>query len=236
MSDESNRESRPDPTPPNVQPVSPTDGQTGISTNPTVTATFDKDMGAATIQNNFELRDASNNVVPATVTYEEGSRTARLTPNSPIDNSKTYTATLKGGAEGVKDAEGNALAQAMSWSFTTAAPTPTPTSPPYNLYFATVCVLVGAAAYVLTMVIFRSLIKAPEDVAIVSGSLGVLFTLIGTVAGTYFGIKRSSDTEDKGRAAESDANERTQETYDKARKASLMVNPKDPEVDVRDLL
>jgi hypothetical protein len=65
--------------------------------------------------------------------------------------------------------------------------------------------------------------------------LGVLFTPIGTVAGTYFGIKSSSDPQNKGRAAESKANERALEESDKARKASLMVNPKDPEAKVQDL-
>jgi hypothetical protein len=121
------------------------------------------------------------------------------------------------------------------------APPPNPT--PYNFYFAIASVGVGAVAYVLTMLIFRGVIGAPKDVAIVSGALGVLFTLIGTIAGTFFGIKTSSDTQDKARAAESKANERTQEANkraldesDKARKASLMVNPKDPEVEARKLL
>jgi hypothetical protein len=120
---------------------------------------------------------------------------------------------------------------------------PPPKTSPYNFYFAIASVGVGAAAYVLTMLIFRELIEAPGDVAIVSGALGVLFTLIGTIAGTFFGIKSSSDTQDKARAAESKANERTQEANkraldesDKARKASLMVNPKDQEVDARELL
>lgn len=125
-----------------------------------------------------------------------------------------------------------------------------PKPPPYNFYFAIASVGVGGVAYVLTMLIFRGLIKTPEDVAIVSGALGVLFTLIGTLAGTFFGIKSSSDTQDKARVAESKANERTEEANerteeankraldesDKARKASLMVNPKDPEVDAQELL
>jgi len=118
-----------------------------------------------------------------------------------------------------------------------------PPKPPYNFYFAIGSVGATAVAYILTILIFRGLIEAPEDVAIVSGALGVLFTLIGTIAGTFFGIKSSSDTQDKARAAESKANERTQEANkraldesDKARKASLMVNPKDPEVDAQELL
>jgi hypothetical protein len=100
--------------------------------------------------------------------------------------------------------------------------TPPPT-PPYNFYFAIASVGVGAAAYVLTMLIFREVIGAPKDVAIVSGALGVLFTLIGTI-------------ESKANERTQEANKRALDESDKARKASLMVNPKDPEVEARELL
>ena len=73
-------------------------------------------------------------------------------------------------------------------------------SPPYNLIFAIVAALVAGGAYVLTMWLFQDLIKAPEDAAIVSGAVGGLFTLIGTVTGAYFGIKSTSDANDKARA------------------------------------
>jgi hypothetical protein len=220
MTDESNGESRPDPTPPNVQSVSPTSGQTGLSTNATVTATFDEAMDAGTINSStFELRDASGNLVSANVTYDAGSSTATLTPTAPLDNSKTYTATVKSGENGAKDAAGNALAQDMSWSFTTAAPTPT--SPPYGFYFAGGAIAVGLIAYVATIIAFRTAL----DGAAVTGALGALFTLIGTVSGAYFGIKRSSDTEDKGRDAERAANERAQEESRAARNAAGALNP-----------
>jgi hypothetical protein len=228
MTEENNTVQPVSPTTPTVQPVSPTDGQTGISTNATVTAAFDKDMNAATIQDNFELRDASNNVVPATVTYEEGSRTARLTPNSPLDNSKTYTATLKGGVEGVKDAEDNALAQNETWSFTTAALT----SPPYGLQFARWAIGAGLIAYVGTLITIM-ILTATLDLTGAVGSLftvigtvsGSLFTLIGTISGAYFGIKRSSDTEDKARDTERAANERTQDESSKKTNAAGALDP-----------
>jgi hypothetical protein len=54
----------------------------------------------------------------------------------------------------------------------------------------------------------------------VTGSLGVLFTLIGTVPGAYFGVKRSSDTEDKAREAEKATNESEQEAQKAARDAA----------------
>ena len=80
------------------------------------------------------------------------------------------------------------------------APTDEKKGTPYNLVFAIVAALVAGVAYVLTMWLFQDLIKAPEDAAIVSGALGGLFTLIGTVTGAYFGIKSTSDANDKARA------------------------------------
>lgn len=64
------------------------------------------------------------------------------------------------------------------------------------------------------------------DAAAVTGALGALFTLIGTVAGSYFGVKRSSDTEDKGRAAERAENERAQEETRAARNGAARWIPK----------
>ena len=49
-----------------------------------------------------------------------------LTPTAALTISTTYTVTIVGGASGVKDLAGNALASNYSWSFTTG----TVTSPP----------------------------------------------------------------------------------------------------------
>ncbi|MCX7592607.1 MAG: DUF4082 domain-containing protein [Fischerella sp.] len=111
-----------DTTPPTVSSTTPTSGATNVSTNTTVKATFDEAMDAATINTNtFELRDGSNNPVTATVSYDAASRTASLTPSNPLATSTTYTATVKGGANGVKDLAGNALGANYTWSFTTTA-------------------------------------------------------------------------------------------------------------------
>ena len=58
---------------------------------------------------------------PATVSYNAATRTATLDPTGPLADSATYTATVKGGAAGVKDVAGNPLAADFTWSFTTAA-------------------------------------------------------------------------------------------------------------------
>ena len=109
-----------DTTPPTVVTVSPADGATGVALNSTVTVTFSEDMDPATITGGtFELRDGANNLVAATVTYDVPSRTATLTPTSPMVDGTLYTATVLGGATDprAKDLAGNALAQNYVWSF-----------------------------------------------------------------------------------------------------------------------
>lgn len=72
------------------------------------------------------MRNASNALVPASVSYSAGTNTATLTPTTPLSASIAYTATVKGGASGVKDVAGNALAADNDWSFSTAAADTTP--------------------------------------------------------------------------------------------------------------
>ncbi len=91
-----------------------------------MTATFNENVNASTVTSaTFELRNGAI-LVPAAVSYSSGARTATLQPNAALANSTTYTATVKGGATGVKDAAGNALTSDYSWTFTTAAPPPPP--------------------------------------------------------------------------------------------------------------
>ena len=110
----------PDNTPPTVSERFPAPGATGVTTGTVVQATFSEAMDATTVLNtgSFELRVA-NTLVAAGVSYDSATLTATLTPNSPLVRGTTYTATVKGGAAGVKDAAGNALASDVSWSFTT---------------------------------------------------------------------------------------------------------------------
>src|SRR5690606_16064492 len=67
----------------------------------------------------FELRDSSNNLVPATVSYNPSMRTATLDPSDLLATQSSYTAILKGGGGGIKDISGNPLAADYTWSFTT---------------------------------------------------------------------------------------------------------------------
>ena len=115
--------SRPDTTvPPTVVSHSPNNGATGVSQAAIITATFSEDMNPATIgSSTFELRGPGNTLVTATVTYNGGARTATLDPSSNLLASTSYTATVKGGATGAKDAGGLAMVSDFVWTFTTEA-------------------------------------------------------------------------------------------------------------------
>ena len=112
----------PDTTPPSITAVAPASGATGVGAGVNVVATFSERMNPATITTaTIELRTATSALVPATVTYNDVSRTATLDPTGPLASLATYSATVKGGAAGVKDIAGNPLAGDLTWTFTTGA-------------------------------------------------------------------------------------------------------------------
>jgi methionine-rich copper-binding protein CopC len=120
-----------DTTPPTVTARSPASGATGVSVSASVTATFSEALDAATINTaTFELRDASSNVVVAGVGYDAATRTATLTPSTPLAPGAIYTASLRGGPgePSIKDAAGNALFGTTLWTFTTRNPGACPCS------------------------------------------------------------------------------------------------------------
>ena len=111
----------PDTTAPTVLSVSPTNNATQVATNTPVTVTFNEAMDASTIDaTTVRLLDGATPVA-GTVTYNAGTNTATLTPSAALANSKTYMITVTGGASGVKDLAGNALASTVTPSFTTVA-------------------------------------------------------------------------------------------------------------------
>jgi hypothetical protein len=112
------QESAQDAQPPTVIGQSPAPGATGVPTSSIVTAAFNESVQAGSIT--FQLRDPSNALVPATVSYDDPSRTARLTPSSALAASTTYTATVSG----ARDQTGNQMTNPVTWSFTTAAAAP----------------------------------------------------------------------------------------------------------------
>jgi len=97
--------------------IDPVDGQGSVPLDAVVRASFTNDMDAATVTSaNFQLA-AGATPVTATVSYNPGSRTAYLAPAVPLASFAYYTATL---TTAVKDAGGNPLAKALTWSFWTS--------------------------------------------------------------------------------------------------------------------
>jgi hypothetical protein len=106
--------------------------------------------------------------------------------------------------------------------------------PPYNrdVAYASLGGAVGVFLIVLAASFWSGLIKTPADFATVSAAMGGLFTLIGTVAGAYFGIKSSSDAADRAkkqvdeaRKQVDEANVRTERANRNAKAALLEVDP-----------
>jgi hypothetical protein len=112
-------------TAPTITGVSPTDGATGVAIAANVEATFSEAIDAATLSTSTFTLTKQSDTTPAaaTVTYDPAANKAILDPDADLDSGTTYTATLKGGSNGVKDLAGNALAADKTWSFTTKAAT-----------------------------------------------------------------------------------------------------------------
>ena len=89
----------------------------GLSTN--VTATFSTAMDPSTITTSTFTLTRSGSSVPlaAQVTYDSASKTATLNPDGSLSDSTNYTAVIKSGSDGVRDLQGNSLAQDFSWTF-----------------------------------------------------------------------------------------------------------------------
>lgn len=113
-----------DTTAPTVTATTPANGALGVASSTVIGATLSEALDATTVDSStFELRTAANALVGGAVSYNAATRQASFTPAAALLASTTYTATLRGGATDprIKDTAGNALAQSLSWSFTTAA-------------------------------------------------------------------------------------------------------------------
>ncbi len=119
----------PDLTPPTVTAMSPGSEATDVATNVVPTITFSEALTASTVTSSTVfLRDSNGATVASTVAYSAANNTATITPNVALANSASYTVVVRGGASGVKDAAGNALAADVTSSFTTVVAAPAPVS------------------------------------------------------------------------------------------------------------
>ena len=105
-----------DTTAPTVSSTSPVDGATDVETSSVVTATFDEDIFAITVDStSFTLLGNGN--VSGTVSFDGSNNTATFTPNATLGPLTTHTATL---TSAITDLSGNPLGNDFTWSFTTA--------------------------------------------------------------------------------------------------------------------
>jgi hypothetical protein len=112
-----------------VTSQTPIDGVAGVSRTVAPRADFDTALDPSTVTAaTFTLRPAGGSPVPATVSYDQSQRRAKLVPAAPLDASTVYVAAL---GSGIQADDGTPLA-ATSWQFTTASddvPQVTSTSP-----------------------------------------------------------------------------------------------------------
>lgn len=112
-----------DTTAPTVLTIVPASGAASIALSSKVTAAFSEAMTASTISSTTFTVKQGTTAVAGTVAYS--GTTATFTPSGALVAGLVYTATITTGA---KDAAGNAIAAAKTWSFTTLVAAPVLTS------------------------------------------------------------------------------------------------------------
>ncbi|NVN91267.1 MAG: Ig-like domain-containing protein [Desulfuromonadales bacterium] len=112
----------PDITPPTVISTGPANGTSGVSIQPTLTATFSEPLNTSTVSTStFSLVQTfceSGCTVPVSIGYS--GTTASITPTAALSLNTSYTATV---TSAVTDLAGNHLAADYTWSFQTQADT-----------------------------------------------------------------------------------------------------------------
>jgi hypothetical protein len=114
---------------PTVTATTPAAGASQVNASAAVAASFNQALDPTTLTGStFYLADPSGNVVAASVSYNASTFTATLTPKAALSPVTTYTATVVGGASGVKNVSGVPMPGNTTWSFTVDGPAPAVTS------------------------------------------------------------------------------------------------------------
>ena len=114
-----------DMTPPHVNSVTPVANASAVPVTSVVTATFSEMLSANSVTtSSVQLRDAAGTLIPASVFAGGETPTVTLTPTIALAGGTTYTATVRGGANGVRDLAGNPMGNDFTWSFTTVGGSP----------------------------------------------------------------------------------------------------------------
>lgn len=115
---------------PQVTTVTPPAGATGVPVGSPVSAAFSLALDGSTVNNgNFTLSEPNGDPVPASVSYDDGTQTATLTPSVALVRATAYTARLE---TGIRSDDETSMASGYTWTFTTQdydAPVVTQRSP-----------------------------------------------------------------------------------------------------------
>ena len=104
---------------PLVMSTRPRAGEVGIASEAEIRATFSEPVSGISAAS-LTLRAAGGSPLPASVSYDAATRTARLRPLSPLTGERQYTVST---GAGIVDAAGLPL-PATAWSFTTTRAVP----------------------------------------------------------------------------------------------------------------
>ncbi len=94
----------------------PAPSATGVGIDSTVRVTFDRAIDPSTLTSSTLKLTLAGNAVPASISWDDTTNTATLTPTASMDPSATYQAQV---TTGVKSWSGDALASNSTWTFTT---------------------------------------------------------------------------------------------------------------------
>ncbi|MFJ2617879.1 DUF4082 domain-containing protein [Glutamicibacter sp. NPDC087344] len=106
----------------------PADTARSVPITTPIGATLSKKVDASSVQ--IVLKDASNNTVPGTTSYDSATRKATFTPQAELARGTVYSAEIS-----ATDTTGNPVDNGATWTFTTVLATPAdPNECPCGLY------------------------------------------------------------------------------------------------------
>lgn len=160
-----------DTTPPTVESTSPVSGAVDVPITSQIGITFSEVMDTSTI--GTSTIKVNNGAVSGTVSLDASGKVATFTPSSNLSSFTTYTATV---TAGTKDAAGNALASAYSWSFRTMSVDTTPPT------VSAVTPISGATSVDPGTVITATFSEAMQAATISTSTFSVSGGVTGTVS------------------------------------------------------
>ena len=171
----------PDTTPPTVTSTAPAADATSVALNARAIARFSEAMNAGTVTGAFTLAGPGGPLA-GSVSYSALDNVAEFLPTAQLTADATYTATISTGA---KDAAGNSLASAFTWSFKAGATVDT-SAPTVTFTFPTIDA---------TNVAINTKVSARFSEAMSSAGTFTLDGPAGTVAGlvSYDGVNHVAE-------------------------------------------